>query len=324
MSGAGAPLLAVEELVQRFPARGGHRVAVDGVSFTVTAGETLAIVGESGSGKSTVARIVLRLLDPTGGRVVLDGDDITKVRGRALRRVRPRMQIVFQDPYSSLDPRMTVQATVAEPLRVAGRRGEVSTRVREVLDLVGLGPELCDRYPHELSGGQRQRVGIARALVLSPELLVLDEPVSALDSSVQAQILNLLVALQKRLGLTYLFISHDLAVVRHVADRVAVMHLGRIVETAPTEALFVAPAHPYTQALLSASPEPDPEVERQRRRIVLRGDLLDATEVLSGCRFRPRCWKATDECAATDPALAVLGGGEPGPARHQAACHHPS
>ncbi len=293
------------------------------MSFTVAAGETLAIVGESGSGKSTVARIVLRLLDPTAGRVVLDGDDITKVRGRALRRVRPRMQIVFQDPYSSLDPRMTVQATVAEPLRVAGRRSEVATRVREVLDLVGLGPELCDRYPHELSGGQRQRVGIARALVLSPELLVLDEPVSALDSSVQAQILNLLVDLQARLGLTYLFISHDLAVVRHVADRVAVMHLGRIVETAPTEALFAAPSHPYTQALLSASPEPDPEVERQRRRIVLRGDLLDASDVPAGCRFRPRCWKATDECAATDPALTVLGGGEPGPARHQAACLHP-
>jgi len=318
------PLLEVEGLLQRFAARGGHRLAVDGVSFTVQPGETLAIVGESGSGKSTVARIVLRLLDPNAGRVVLDGEDITRVKGRALRRVRPRMQIVFQDPYSSLDPRMTVRATVAEPLRVAGRRGEVGARVSEVLDLVGLGPELADRYPHELSGGQRQRVGIARALVLSPELLVLDEPVSALDSSVQAQILNLLVDLQRRLGLTYLFISHDLAVVRHVADRVAVMHLGRIVETAPTESLFAAPAHPYTQALLSASPEPDPELERQRRRIVLRGDVLDATEVTSGCRFRSRCWKATVECATTDPALTVLGGGEPSPARHQAACLHPS
>jgi oligopeptide/dipeptide ABC transporter ATP-binding protein len=312
--------LSVEGLQKRFPARGGHRVAVDGVSFAVRPGETLAIVGESGSGKSTVARIVLRLLDANAGTVHLDGDDITRLRGRALRRRRGRMQIVFQDPYSSLDPRMTVQATVAEPLRIAGRRNEVRTRVAEVLELVGLGRELCDRYPHELSGGQRQRVGIARALVLEPELLVLDEPVSALDGSVQAQILNLLVDLQTRLGLTYLLISHDLSVVRHVADRVAVMHLGRIVETGATEAVFASPQHPYTQALLSASPEPDPAAERDRQRIVLRGDLLDATDLPTGCRFRTRCWRATDKCAAVDPALESVPGQPPD---HQVACLHP-
>jgi peptide/nickel transport system ATP-binding protein/oligopeptide transport system ATP-binding protein len=317
MSGA---LLDVEGLVKRFPARGGHRVAVDGVSFRVMPGETLAIVGESGSGKSTVARILLRLVDANAGTVRLGGDDITRLRGRALRRRRGRMQIVFQDPYSSLDPRMTVQAIVAEPLWIAGRRHEVPARVAEVLELVALGPELRDRYPHELSGGQRQRVGIARALALEPELLVLDEPVSALDSSVQAQILNLLGDLQTRLGLTYLLISHDLAVVRHAADRVAVMHLGRIVEIGPTEALFASPQHPYTQALLSASPEPDPVAERTRQRIVLRGDLLDATTVPSGCRFRARCWKATDECARVDPGLMAIAGL---PVDHQAACLHP-
>jgi oligopeptide/dipeptide ABC transporter ATP-binding protein len=313
-------LLEAHGLVKRFPARGGHRVAVDGVSFTLMPGETLAIVGESGSGKSTLARIVVRLLDANAGTVRLGGDDITRLRGRALRRRRSRMQIVFQDPYSSLDPRMTVQTIVAEPLRIAGRRREARSRVAQVLDLVGLGPELCDRYPHELSGGQRQRVGIARALVLEPELLVLDEPVSALDSSVQAQILNLLGELQTRLGLTYLLISHDLAVVRHVADRIAVMHLGRIVETGPTEAVFASPQHPYTQALLSASPEPDPVAERTRQRIVLRGDLLDATTLPSGCRFRTRCWKATEECAGRDPGLTAIAGL---PADHEAACLYP-
>jgi peptide/nickel transport system ATP-binding protein/oligopeptide transport system ATP-binding protein len=304
--------------MKRFPARGGRDLlAVDGVSFSVMPGETLGIVGESGSGKSTVARLVLRLLDANAGVVRVDGDDVTRLRGRGLRALRSRVQIVFQDPFSSLDPRMTARAIVAEPLRVAGRRGEIATRVPEVFELVGLGPEHRDRYPHELSGGQRQRIGIARALVLEPELLVLDEPVSALDGSIQAQILNLLVDLQARLGLSYVFISHDLAVVRHVADRIAVMHLGRIVETATAEHLFAAPAHPYTQALLSASPEPDPVTERERRRIVLRGDLPDPADLPSGCRFRTRCWKATDQCAAEDPPLVARGDG------HAVACWHP-
>jgi oligopeptide/dipeptide ABC transporter ATP-binding protein len=313
-----APLLEAEGLVKRFTARGGRDlVAVDDVSFSVMPGETLGIVGESGSGKSTVARLVLRLLDVNGGAVRVDGADVTRLRGRALRALRSRVQIVFQDPYSSLDPRMTARAIVSEPLRVAGRRREIATRLPEVFELVGLGPEHRDRYPHELSGGQRQRIGIARALVLDPELLVLDEPVSALDGSIQAQILNLLVDLQVRLGLAYVFISHDLAVVRHVADRIAVMHLGRIVETATAEELFREPLHPYTQALLSASPDPDPVTERERQRIVLRGDLPDPTDAPSGCTFRTRCWKATDQCAAADPPLSPEG------AAHPVACWHP-
>ena len=226
-------------------------------------------MGESGSGKSTVARLVVRLLEPSKGSIRVDGDDISHLSRRALRSMRRRVQIVFQDPYSSLDPRMTARAIVAEPLKIAGRSREIAARVPEVLALVGLGPEHEGRYPHELSGGQRQRIGIARALVVEPEVLVLDEPVTALDGSIQAQILNLLARLQAELGLSYLFIAHDLAVVRHLADRVAVMHLGRIVETAPTEELFHAPLHPYTQALLSASPIPDPAQERERQRIVL-------------------------------------------------------
>jgi peptide/nickel transport system ATP-binding protein/oligopeptide transport system ATP-binding protein len=308
-----APLLEAEGLVKRFTARGGRDlVAVDDVSFSVMPGETLGIVGESGSGKSTVARLVLRLLDVNGGAVRVDGADVTRLRGRALRALRSRVQIVFQDPYSSLDPRMTARAIVSEPLRVAGRRREIATRLPEVFELVGLGPEHRDRYPHELSGGQRQRIGIARALVLDPELLVLDEPVSALDGSIQAQILNLLVDLQARLGLTYLFIAHDLAVVRHVADRIAVMHLGRIVEEGPAAALFDAPVHPYTQALLSASPRPDPEFERNRRRIVLSGELPDAQAPPSGCHFRTRCWKAAEVCAEPPgPELVDRGQGHP-------------
>jgi peptide/nickel transport system ATP-binding protein/oligopeptide transport system ATP-binding protein len=305
-------LLEAEDLVKRFPARGGVVSAVDHVSFTVGAGETLGIVGESGSGKSTVARLVVRLLEPTSGVIRVDGADIAHLARRRLRAVRRRVQIVFQDPYSSLDPRMSARAIVAEPLRIAGRTRDISTRVPEVFALVGLGPEHETRYPHELSGGQRQRVGIARALVVEPELLVLDEPVTALDGSIQAQILNLLVDLQARLGLAYLFIAHDLAVVRHVADRVAVMHLGRIVESGATADVFDAPAHPYTQALLSASPRPDPEFERARRRIVLAGELPDAQDPPSGCHFRTRCWKAADECAAPPgPELVDRGQGHP-------------
>jgi oligopeptide/dipeptide ABC transporter ATP-binding protein len=305
-------LLEVDGLVKDFPARGGAVRAVDGVSFSLGAGETLGLVGESGSGKSTVARLVVRLLEPTRGAIRVDGDDISHLSRRALRMLRRRVQIVFQDPYSSLDPRMTARAIVAEPLRIAGRAKEIPTRVPEVFALVGLGPEHEDRAPHELSGGQRQRIGIARALVVEPELLVLDEPVTALDGSIQAQILNLLGTLQQELGLAYLFIAHDLAVVRHLADRVAVMHLGRIVETAPTEELFRSPRHPYTQALLSASPVPDPAQQRERRRIVLQGELPDAIDPPSGCHFRTRCWKAQDECAVPPgPALEERGGAHP-------------
>jgi peptide/nickel transport system ATP-binding protein len=305
-------LLDVDGLVKHFPARAGGVVhAVDGVSFSVAPGETLGVVGESGSGKSTVARLVLRLLDPTSGVIRLDGDDIARASRRELRAIRRRVQIVFQDPYSSLDPRMTAHAIVAEPLRVAGRSKEIARRVPEVFALVGLGSEHESRFPHELSGGQRQRVGIARALVVEPELLVLDEPVSALDGSIQAQILNLLVDLQARLGLAYLFIAHDLAVVRHLADRIAVMHLGRIVETGSAADIFDSASHPYTQALLSASPEPDPQRERTRRRIVLRGELPDAQDPPSGCRFRTRCWKAAEECAGDEPELVDRGQGHP-------------
>jgi oligopeptide/dipeptide ABC transporter ATP-binding protein len=305
-------LLEVEQLVKHFPARRGGVVhAVDGVTLSVAAGETLGVVGESGSGKSTLARLVLRLLEPTSGVIRVDGEDISHVSRRALRTIRRRVQIVFQDPYSSLDPRMTARAIVAEPLRIAGRGKEIRQRVPEVLALVGLGPEHESRFPHELSGGQRQRIGIARALAVEPELLVLDEPVSALDGSIQAQILNLLVDLQARLGLAYLFIAHDLAVVQHLADRIAVMHLGQIVETGTAAQLFDAPAHPYTQALLSASPEPDPEAERTRQRIVLRGELPSAQHPPSGCRFRTRCWKAVDECAASEPELVERGQGHP-------------
>ncbi len=302
----------VDGLVKQFPARGGGVVhAVDGVSFSLGAGETLGLVGESGSGKSTIARLVLRLLEPTSGEIRVDGDDISRASRRELRAIRRRMQIVFQDPYSSLDPRMTAHAIVAEPLRIAGRSREITRRVPEVFALVGLGAEHEPRFPHELSGGQRQRVGIARALVVEPELLVLDEPVSALDGSIQAQILNLLVDLQARLGLAYLFIGHDLAVVRHLADRIAVMHLGRIVETGSADEIFGSASHPYTQALLSASPEPDPEVERTRQRIVLRGELPSAQDPPSGCRFRTRCWKAAEECAAGEPELVDRGQGHP-------------
>jgi oligopeptide/dipeptide ABC transporter ATP-binding protein len=296
-------LLVADGLVKHFRGRNGVIRAVDGVSFTVAPGETLALVGESGSGKSTVARMILRLTRPTAGTVTFTGR---------------RVQMVFQDPYASLDPRMSARAIVAEPLVIARRRRDAAARVPELFSLVGLGDEHLARYPHELSGGQRQRVGIARALALEPDLVVLDEPVSALDVSIQAQILNLLADLQARLGLSYLFIAHDLAVVRHMADRVAVMHLGEIVEVAPSERLFAAPAHPYTQALLSAVPEPDPARERERRRLVLRGELPDAQDPPSGCRFRTRCWRAQERCVAEHPALVAHEGVD-----HPVACHFP-
>jgi peptide/nickel transport system ATP-binding protein/oligopeptide transport system ATP-binding protein len=297
-------LLAATHLVKHFPARGGGVVrAVDDVSLTLGRSETFALVGESGSGKSTIARLVLGLTRPTAGTVEFIGR---------------RVQMVFQDPYASLDPRMTAKSIVAEPLIIARRRRDVDRRVPELFELVGLGGEHLTRFPHELSGGQRQRVGIARALALDPDLVVLDEPVSALDVSIQAQILNLLAELQARLDVSYLFIAHDLAVIRHIADRVAVMHLGKIVETAASDALFETPAHPYTRALLSAAPVVDPTEERTRERIVLRGELPSAQDPPSGCRFRTRCWQAADRCAVEEPALTDRDG-----VGHPVACHFP-
>jgi len=309
------PLVEVDSLVKHFGVRAdafgrtSERVvhAVDGVSFTIGRGETLALVGESGCGKSTVARLVLRLLDPSAGTIRFDGVDVTRQSGKQLRALRRRAQIVFQDPYSSFDPRRRVGDSVAEPLVVQGRRGEASARVRELLELVGLEPDSAGRYPHEFSGGQRQRLAIARALSVQPDLVVLDEPVSALDVSIQAQVLTLLSDLRQRFGLSYLFISHDLAVVRHLADRVAVMHLGHIVETGPVDAVLREPVHPYTRALLSAVPHPDPVRERARERIVLAGDPPSPLEPPSGCRFRTRCSHAVDACAQAVPPLAGVG-----------------
>ena len=316
-------VLEVADLVKHFPARRGILArtgrqvhAVCGVDLAIAKGETLGLVGESGCGKSTTSRLALGLLEPTSGSVRVAGQDLATIGRGRLRHLRRSMQMVFQDPYASLDPRMRVGASIAEPLRIHRLYGpDGRERVSELLRLVELAADDADRYPHEFSGGQRQRIGIARALALDPDLLVLDEPVSSLDVSIQAGVINLLAELQERLGVAYLFVAHDLSVIRHISHRVAVMYLGRIVETGTRDDVFERPSHPYTQALLSAVPVPDPDRERTRHRITLTGDVPSPLDPPSGCRFRTRCWKAADICAEEVPELVDRGQG------HPVACH---
>jgi oligopeptide transport system ATP-binding protein len=324
----GELLLRAEHVTKHFPVRKGilfqrevARVhAVDDVSIELRAGETLGLVGESGCGKSTLARCIARLFPLTSGTVVFEGQDISRLSRRKLRPVRRELQLVFQDPYASLNPRKRVGAIIANPLRIhkRGNRKEIRQRVAELLELVGLSPEHINRYPHEFSGGQRQRIGVARALALRPRLIIADEPVSALDVSIRAQVINLLDDLQDELHLTYIFIAHDLGVVRHVSDRIAVMYLGKIVEVSPGEELYKRPIHPYTEALLSAVPIPDPDLATERQQIVLEGDVPSPITPPSGCRFHPRCRYATEICTQQEPPLVEHGTGG-----HLAACHHP-
>ncbi|MEU6574391.1 dipeptide ABC transporter ATP-binding protein [Streptomyces sp. NPDC046805] len=327
------PILEVSGLVKHYPlTRGilfkkqiGAVKAVDGVDFTLGKGETLGLVGESGCGKSTVARLLCNLEHPTAGSIRFKGEDITHLSGKALKAVRRSIQMVFQDPYTSLNPRMTVGDIVGEPYEIhpeAAPKGDRRHRVQDLLDVVGLNPEHINRYPHQFSGGQRQRIGIARGLALRPEVIVADEPVSALDVSVQAQVINLLDRLQSEFDLSYVFIAHDLSIVRHISDRVGVMYLGRIVEIGTDAEIYEHPTHPYTQALLSAVPVPDPEAREHRERIILSGDVPSPTDIPSGCRFRTRCWKARERCALEVPALAVPSGfrSAAGPAVHDSAC----
>ena len=322
-------VLRAEELVKHYPIKTGvirrttgHVRAVDGVSLELRRGETLGVVGESGCGKSTLGRLLMRLEEPTSGRVSLDGVDMHASSGAAMRKMRRDIQIVFQDPYTSLNPRKTVGDIVAEPFDIppdvvpkGGRR----RRVQELLDLVGLNPEHINRYPHQFSGGQRQRIGIARGIALNPKVLICDEPVSALDVSVQAQVVNLLEKLQDELGLAYVFIAHDLSVVRHISDRVAVMYLGKIVEVGTEHEIYETPTHPYTRALLSAVPVPDPRAREVRQQIVLTGDVPSPANPPSGCRFHTRCWKATELCSREEPALVERPDGNGG---HASACHY--
>ncbi|MFF8783878.1 ABC transporter ATP-binding protein [Streptomyces sp. NPDC015125] len=333
-AGATEPLLEVRDLVKHFPLTRGvlfHKQvgavrAVDGVSFDLHKGETLGIVGESGCGKSTVAKLLVGLERPTAGRIRYRGEDLSTLSGRALRAVRRNIQMVFQDPYTSLNPRMTVGDIIGEPYEIhpeVAPKGDRRRKVRELLDVVGLNPEYINRYPHQFSGGQRQRIGIARGLALRPEIIVADEPVSALDVSVQAQVVNLLEQLQDEFDLSYVFIAHDLSVVRHISDRVAVMYLGRLAETGTDEQIYEHPTHPYTQALLSAVPVPDPDARSHRERILLAGDVPSPAAPPSGCRFRTRCWKARQVCADVVPPLEVPAEFRDlaGPAAHASACH---
>jgi oligopeptide/dipeptide ABC transporter ATP-binding protein len=321
----GDPLVDVRSVKTYFPIRRGllqRQVgqvhAVDDVTFSVQEGETLGLVGESGCGKSTLGRTIVRLLEPTEGEVIFEGRDISKLGTRKLRPLRREMQMVFQDPYASLNPRKRVGSIIGTPLKIHGvDKSERRQRVQELLETVGLSPEHYNRFPHEFSGGQRQRIGVARALALHPKLIVADEPVSALDVSIQSQMLNLLDDLQKELSLTYIFIAHDLGVVRHVSNRIAVMYLGKLVELSPAEELYQRPIMPYTEALLSAVPIPDPDLSAERERIVLQGDVPSPINPPSGCRFHPRCRYMTDICREVEPPLTHYGNG------HLAACHHP-
>lgn len=317
-----SPLVQVNDLRKFFNlGKGNILKAVNEISFSIGRGETVGVVGESGCGKSTAGRTIMRLYEPTSGGVTFDGKDIYKLRGSELKALRRNMQMIFQDPYASLNPRMTVTDIIGEALDIhnlAGSRAERKRKVEGLLDLVNLNPEHATRYPHEFSGGQRQRIGIARALAVDPKFIIADEPISALDVSIQAQVVNLMQDLQRKMGLTYLFIAHDLSMVKHISDRVAVMYLGKIVELAESSELYDKPAHPYTRALLSAIPIPDPEVEANRERIVLTGDLPSPINPPSGCQFHTRCPIATSKCKVDEPALLEIRKG------HFAACHYAS